>query len=114
MLPGGTAPEVGSRYDDGVARFGGSGLDEARGVGRREADEGVAPELLVLVGFGGDEGEVLRGDDLVGVDVVADDVAEAVEGGGGGRRRGRRGGAWRVRGVGARGGGGGDGDGAWG
>lgn len=37
-------------------------------------------ELLVLVGVGGDEGEKLRRDDLVCVDVVVDDVAEAVEG----------------------------------
>jgi hypothetical protein len=44
----------------------------------------VGAELLVLGGLGGDKGEVLGRDDLVGVNVVADDVAEAVEGGGSG------------------------------
>ena len=39
----------------------------------------MGAELLALVGVGGDEGEELGGDDLVCVDVVADDVAEAVE-----------------------------------
>ena len=40
----------------------------------------MGAELLVFLGVGGDEGEKLSRDDLVGVDVVADDVAEAVEG----------------------------------
>jgi hypothetical protein len=35
-----------------------------------QADERVRAQLLVLVGFGGDEGEVLGRDDLVGVDVL--------------------------------------------
>lgn len=96
MLAGGAAAEVVAGDDDGELGLGLAGVDEARGVGGGEADEGVGSELLVLVGLGRDEGEVFRGDDLVGVDVVADDVAEAVEGGGG---RGRRAGvgAWRLK-----------------
>jgi hypothetical protein len=35
-----------------------------------QADERVGAELLVLVGLGWDEGEVLGRDDLVGVDVL--------------------------------------------
>ena len=85
MLAGGAAAEVGAANDNGVLGLGLAGVDEARGVGGGEADEGVGAELLVLVGLRRDEGEVLRGNDLVGVDVVADDVAEAMEGGGGGR-----------------------------
>jgi len=96
VLAGGAAAEVVAGDDDGELGLGLAGVDEARGVGGGEADEGVGSELLVLVGLGRDEGEVFRGDDLVGVDVVADDVAEAVEGGGG---RGRRAGvgAWRLK-----------------
>lgn len=96
VLAGGAAAEVGAADDDGVLSLGLAGVNEARGVGGGEADEGVGAELLVLVGLGRNEGEVFRGDDLVRVDVVADDVAEAVEGGGG---RGRRAGlcAWGLK-----------------
>lgn len=80
MLAGGAAAEIGTGDEDGVFGLGLSRLDESGGVGGGEADEGVGAELLVLVGVGRDEGEILGGDDLVGVDVVADDVAEAVEG----------------------------------
>lgn len=88
VLAGGAATEVGTADDDGVLGFDLAGFDETRGVGGGEADEGVGAELLVLVGLGRDEGEVLGGNDLVGVDIVADDVAEAVEGGGGRSGRG--------------------------
>jgi hypothetical protein len=104
VLAGRATSEVVAADDDGVLRLGLVGLHKARGVGGGEAYEGVGAELLVLGGLGGDEGEVLGGDDLVGVDVVADDVAEAVEGGGGcvgGRGGGRRGGgAWDGQGWG--------------
>lgn len=50
------AAEVGAADDDGVFRLGLPGLNEARGVGRREAAERVGAELLVLVGVGGDQG----------------------------------------------------------
>ena len=94
MLTRGAATEVVAADNDGVLRFGLVWFDESRGVGGREADQGVGSELFVLGRVRGDEGEVLGGDDLVSVDVVADDVAEAVEAGFGG-------------------GGGGSGDGAW-
>lgn len=66
-------------------------LHESRRIGGWEATERVRTELLVLWRIGRHEGEVLGRDDLVSVDVIADDVAESVEccgsaGGGGGRR----------------------------
>lgn len=95
VLAGGAAPEVGPADDDGVA----GGLltrgDEGRRVGRGgEPREGEGAELAVLVGLGRHQGEVLRGDDLVGVDVVAHHEDLAVE------NRGRRGAAARRRGRG--------------
>lgn len=83
VLAGGAAAEVGAADDNGVLGLGLAGFNETRGVGGGEADQGVGAELLVLVGLGRNEGEVFRGDDLVRVDVVADNIAEAVESGGG-------------------------------
>lgn len=97
VLAGGAASEVGAGNDDGKARARGAGANEGGGVGGGgEADEGVRAELLVLVRVGRDEGEVLRGDDLVGVDVVTEDVAGAVEGGGSALGRGGRGAGWAA------------------
>jgi hypothetical protein len=81
VLAGHAASEVVAADDDGVLHPGLVGLHKAHGVGGGEACECVGAELLILGGLGGDEGEVLGGDDLVGVNVVIDDVG----GGGGGR-----------------------------
>src|SRR5467141_435124 len=54
--------------------------DERRLVGRpREPGERVAAELSVLLGNGRHEAQVLGGDDLVGVDVVAQHVDAATD-----------------------------------
>lgn len=79
MLAGGAASEVLAGDDDGVLGFQLAGFNEAGFIGRGKADEGVRAELLVLVGVRWDEGEVLSGDDLVRINVVVDDVAEAVK-----------------------------------
>ena len=80
MLPRRPAPEILPADDDRVLRLHLPGLHEPVLVRAREPDQRVGAELLVLVGVRRDEGEELGGDDLVRVDVVADDVAEAVEG----------------------------------
>ena len=71
MLPRRPAPKVVAADDDGVIGLHLAVGDEA---GRVEvlgqADQGVGPQLLVLVWLGRDEGEVLGRDDLVGVDVL--------------------------------------------
>lgn len=54
MLTRRAAPEVRAADDDGVLGLGLVGVDEARGVGGREAAESVGAELLVLGGVGGD------------------------------------------------------------
>lgn len=88
MLTGGATAEVFTGDDDGVARLELVGIDEGDGVGGGgEAAEGEGAELAVLVGFGGDEGQMLGGDNLIGVDVVPQYVTEAVESGGSGGRR---------------------------
>lgn len=79
VLAGGAASEVLAGDDDGVLGFQLAGFNEAGFIGRGKADEGVRAELLVLVGVRWDEGEVLSGDDLVRINVVVDDVAEAVK-----------------------------------
>ncbi|KAJ8649624.1 hypothetical protein MRB53_002647 [Persea americana] len=67
LLAGGAATEVFSGDDDGVTGLELVGVDEGDGVcGGGEAAEGEGAELAVLVGFGGDEGEMLGGDDSVG------------------------------------------------
>ena len=69
------AAKIAAGDDDGILALGLPRLDEAdriEGVG--QTGEGVAAEGLVFGGDGGDEVEVLRGDDLVGVNVVAHDV----------------------------------------
>lgn len=71
VLPRGTAPKVVSADDDGVLRLHlPLGDEPCRVEVLGEADEGVGAELLVFVGLGRDEGEVLGRDDLVGVDVL--------------------------------------------
>lgn len=83
MLPRRSATKVVSGDNYGEFSFELTRFDEAGGVGGRgKANERIGAELLVLVRVGGDEGEVLGGDDLVSVDVVSDDITEAVEGGG--------------------------------
>jgi hypothetical protein len=80
VLAGGAAGKVGSAYDDGIAGGLLAGGDEWRWVGRRwEAGEGEGTELAVLVGLGRYQGEVLSRDNLVGVDVLPNDEALAVE-----------------------------------
>lgn len=54
VLTRGAAPEVRAADDDGVLGLGLVGVDEAGGVGGREAAERVGAELLVLGGVGGD------------------------------------------------------------
>lgn len=49
---------------------------------------------MVLFRFGRDESEVLCRDDLISVNVVANDVADAMEAGCGGGRSSSRGGSW--------------------
>src|SRR6185369_1156543 len=67
--------EVLPRDHDPVGRGHPTGRHE-RLVARlqRQSDERIAPELLVLIGDRGHEVQVLGGDDLVGVDVVAEHV----------------------------------------
>ncbi len=75
VFAGAAAAEIPAGDDDGVIGVHLAGFDEAGGVkGIGEAGEGEAAEFFVFVGDGGDEIQVLRGDDLVGVDVVLDDV----------------------------------------
>ncbi|CAI9753048.1 unnamed protein product [Fraxinus pennsylvanica] len=64
---------------NGVFGFGFSRVNEASFVQRWKANEGVRTKLFVLIEVGGDESEVLGGDDLVSVNVVAHNVAEPVE-----------------------------------
>jgi len=74
------AAEIASGHDDGKFGVKLAFLDEAHGVKRcGQAVEGVAAELLIFVGDGRDEVQELRGDDLVGVNVVAHDVNGAGE-----------------------------------
>jgi len=81
MLARRAAAEVPAGDDDLVLRLQLAVVYEARGVERiRQADHGKRAELLVLLRDRRDEREVLRGDDLVGVDVVADDVDGAGDG----------------------------------
>jgi len=77
----GAATKVGTANDNGILGIGLTEVDEAHGVGGRDASEGVGAKLLVLVGLRRDKGEVLCGNDLVGVDVVVDDITKVVEGG---------------------------------
>lgn len=82
VLARGTAPEVGSADNDGVAGGLLTRSDERRRVGRGwEPREGEGTELAVLVRLGGHQSEVLGGDDLVGVDIVAHHEALAMENG---------------------------------
>ena len=74
------AAEIFPADDDGIIAVELAFLDVARGVeGFGQAGEGVAAELLVFLGDGRDEVQKLRGDDLVGVNVVAHDVNGAGE-----------------------------------
>jgi len=61
--------------DDGIIAVELAFLHEAGGIERvRQADERVGAELLVFRRDGGHERQILRGNDLVGVNVVANDV----------------------------------------
>src|SRR5277367_1789494 len=76
------AAEIFPAYDDGIVAVELAFLDVARGVeGFGQAGERVAAELLIFLGDGRDEVEKLRGDDLVGVNVIAHDVDRAGENG---------------------------------
>lgn len=79
VLAGRSTPEVVATDDNGVFGLGLAWLHEACGVRRREPHESVGPELLVLSRIRGHQRQVLRRDDLVGVNVVAHHVAEPVE-----------------------------------
>src|ERR1017187_4054921 len=75
VLAGAAAAEIAAGDDDGIGAWELVLLDEADGVkGVGQPGEGVAAEFFVFGGDGGDEVEVLGGDDLVGVNVVAHDV----------------------------------------
>lgn len=87
MLPRRAAAEVRAADDYGVLRLGLVGLHEARRIVGWEAAHRVRAELLVLGGIGWNQGQVLGRDDLVRVDVIADDIAKSVKCGG---RVGRR------------------------
>lgn len=79
MLTGGATAKIVSTNYNGVFGFGFARVNEAGFIRRWKTNEGVRTKLLILIGIGRDEGEVLSGDDLVSVDVVAHDVTEAVE-----------------------------------
>src|ERR1035437_3768497 len=69
------AAEIFAADDNGIIAVELAFLDVADGVNRfGQAVEGVAAELLVFLGDGGHEVQKLRGDDLVGVNVVAHDI----------------------------------------
>ena len=75
VFAGTAAAEVFASHDDGIFAIHLAFLDVADGVkGFRQAGEGVAAELFVFLGDGGDEIQKLRGNDLVSVDVIAHDV----------------------------------------
>ena len=73
MLAGGAAPEVAPGDHDAVRRLARRFVDERNAV-VRHAGHGVRAEFLVFLGNGGNEVEELGGDDVVGVDIVTDDV----------------------------------------
>ena len=81
MLPRRSAPEVLSCHEDGVGRGRPAGWHESRGAGlERQTREGVAAKPPVLLGDRRHEVQVLGGDDLIGVDVVSQDVDRAGDG----------------------------------
>ncbi len=78
MLPRAAAPEIFSADDNGIFRVQLVRLDEAgriKGVG--QPTERVAAEFLVFVRNRRDESQILRGNDLVGVDIVAHHINRA-------------------------------------
>src|SRR2546430_10350769 len=80
MLARRAAAEVLSGDDDRVRRRHAVRRDERRLVRRpREPGERIAAELSVLLWNGRHEVQVLGGDDLVGVDVVAQHVDTATD-----------------------------------
>lgn len=78
MFSRGTTPEIRPGDQDRVFGFGLAFFNET-GIGSRQTDEGEAAELLIFEGLGGDEGEVLGRDDLVGIDVVLDNETGTIE-----------------------------------
>ena len=75
MLARGPAAEVFPADDDGIIAVELAGLDVADRVERGgQTIERVAAELFIFLGYGRHEVQKLRGDDLIGVNVVAHDV----------------------------------------
>src|SRR5216110_1253459 len=75
LFRSGPAAEVLARHDDRVRGRHRARGDERRLIGgAREAGERVAPDLPVLLRDSRHQVQVLGRDDLVGVDVVAEDV----------------------------------------
>lgn len=82
MLTRGTAPKIVAANNNGEFRFVLTRFHKTGRVRCRETDEGIGTKLLVLFRVGGNKSKVLGGNDLVGVDIIADNIAYAVKGGG--------------------------------
>ena len=77
VLPGGSAAKIGATNDDLVLGLHLAVLDELAPAWR-QANHGVTSQLLVLLGLGGHQRQVLGGDDLVRVDVIPHHKARPV------------------------------------
>lgn len=83
MLTRRTAPKIIAANNDGVIRFVLIRFHKSVGVRCRETDEGIGTKLLVLFRIGRNKSKVFGGNDLVGIDIIADNIAYAVKAGGG-------------------------------